>query len=213
MFRRPPFMKTLAALIVFSVLFSLGCWQLQRLSWKEDLLQKIETQSTSAPVSLPDDLSQIQEYQPVILHGVYLHDHEMLLKPRVENGKAGYHVVTPLREQDGRIVLVNRGFADDKSLTTFPRPATPATVTGNVTVAHKNIFTPDNRPDQNEWYWADVPAMTKQFRNAAPVLITEGATVTKTIPNDHRQYAIFWFSMSVILLVVFFLSERKPRHG
>lgn len=37
----------------------------------------------------------------------------------------------------------------------------------------KSYFTPDNKPDQNRWYWKDVPAMVDDIgrQGIQPVLI------------------------------------------
>lgn len=210
---RPPLKKTILAVLAVAVLAGLGSWQLKRLSWKEDLLQRIDVQMSAKPSPLPSEITDAAaiEYKPFVLRGRYLHDHEMLLKPRTENGKTGYHVITPLREASGRIVLVDRGFTDHVGLASFLRPKGEQVVAGVATLPKQGSFTPDNMPATKDWYWVDISAMTEGLGKAAPVLIVK-SMARPDIPNDHRQYAIFWFLMAGILIVVFILSERKAAH-
>ncbi|MBI1214358.1 MAG: hypothetical protein GC185_00900, partial [Alphaproteobacteria bacterium] len=83
----------------------------------------------------------------------------------------------------------------------------------------KNYFTPENDPAHHNWYWPDIAQMGKDagLSKVAPVLVTAsdkapgvypvGGRLRVSIPNDHKQYAIFWFSMSGVLLVIYYLSQ------
>ena len=80
--------------------------------------------------------------------------------------QSGYQVLTPLREPDGRIVFVNRGFIPaalkDRAKRQAGEPKGPVRVVGLLRLppdGRPNWFLPDNRPDLNYWFWVDLPAM------------------------------------------------------
>jgi len=149
--------------------FALGTWQVQRLGWKSRLMAKLEDRLVRDPLPLPPhiDPNAISEfdYRRVYATGHFRHDQEMLIGPRLNDGKDGYLVITPLeREGDGTTVLVNRGwipkdFKDqNKRLEGMER--------GEVTVEgllrepwKKNMFTPDNNIRKKEFYFPDVKQM------------------------------------------------------
>ena len=93
---------------------------------------------------------------------------------------------------------------------------------GIVQLPHKTSFTPDNNPSANDWYWPDIKAIASKARlkNVASVLVNiakrekgvypVGGKVTVNIHNNHKYYAFFWFSMAIILQIIFFLSSYKP---
>ena len=87
----------------------------------------------------------------------------MLLGPRVYEGKRGFHLITPLVRTDGSTLLVNRGFISnefaDQSVRT--EDIDEVEFIGVLRTSHtRNNFTPDNRPEEGEWHWADVDAMS-----------------------------------------------------
>ena len=89
----------------------------------------------------------------------------MLIGPRMHDGHDGYLVVTPLeRDGAGTTVLVNRGWIAKKFKKQASRP--DGLPKGEITIEgllrepwKKNMFTPDNSPQKNEFYFPDVVEM------------------------------------------------------
>lgn len=114
------------------------------------------------PSAVPDF-----DYRRIYAEGHYRHDQEMLIGPRVHEGKDGYLVVTPLeREGEGTTVLVNRGWIAKKFKRQVDRP--DGVPQGQITVEgllrmpwKKNMFTPDNSPEKGEFYFPDVAQMAQ----------------------------------------------------
>lgn len=104
----------------------------------------------------------------------------MFLGPRVREGAQGYNVVTPLVRADGSTVLVDRGFVLKENLDNgaFKQATGEVELLGMIrTSQNRNTFTPDNQPEQNQWYWTDVQAMADHAGGEAvgvqPVFIEE----------------------------------------
>ncbi|KAJ6264123.1 hypothetical protein Dda_0265 [Drechslerella dactyloides] len=172
--RHRPLGLAILALIPLTA-FALGTWQIRRLEWKTALVSRCEDNLARPPLPLPPalDVSSIPsfDYRRVVTRGVFQHDREMLLGPRLHDGVNGYIVITPLdRSLDGgSTILVNRGWiskdlADRRKRRRVGGEA--ALPTGEVLVegllreqGRKNMFTPENKPEKGEWYFPDIGEM------------------------------------------------------
>ncbi|GAB0094276.1 SURF1-like protein [Sergentomyia squamirostris] len=129
-------------LVIPATSFGLGCWQVQRKKWKEDLIANLQVKTTQNPAELPDNLDDLTdlEYRPVIIRGTFLHEKELYMGPRsfIQHGDAqsksgvfskqgntvGYNVITPLKlEGREEIILVNRGWVPRNRLNPATRSA------------------------------------------------------------------------------------------
>ena len=109
----PGLWPSVATLIVFGILISLGFWQLDRAQQKRDLLAGYEGDTRDTVVQLEPDLRSVTDlnYQFATALGYYDAEHQFLLDNRTHQGRAGYHVLTPLKlRQSSVAVLVNRGW-------------------------------------------------------------------------------------------------------
>jgi surfeit locus 1 family protein len=230
--RLAPLLFTIPVVLVCA---ALGVWQLQRLEWKRGLISQREAALNAAAVALPQTLADARglEFHPVFDTGVFLHDKEIHLNAIGPRGGAGFDVLTPLEEAGGRIVFVDRGFVPSELKDPAKRAAgqPPGTVrlAGllRLPATNKpNWFVPDNRPDQGDWFWVDLPAMRAAtgLADVAPFYIDadgtpnpggwpKGGVTPLALPNDHLQYAITWFSLAVAAIVICLMSERRAGRG
>ena len=228
---RPRLAPTLFTIPVVAVLVTLGVWQLQRLEWKSRLIAERATAVAAAPVSPPKTLAEARalEFHRVTVEGVFLHDKEILRNAIAAKGDAGFDVLTPLREEGGRIVFANRGFVPTELKDPATRPtgqlAGTVRVSGLLRVPPQEKpgwFIPDNRPDRNAWFWIDLPAMAAAdgLANVAPFYIDadaepnpggwpKGGVTPLALPNDHLQYAITWFSLAAALVVIYLVYHSR----
>lgn len=96
-----------AALVLF---IQLGRWQWHRAAEKRALADAF-AQGTAQIVALgAQPLAGLPRYTQVRLRGRYDGAHQFLLDNMARDGRAGFEVLTPLRLDDGRLVLVNRGW-------------------------------------------------------------------------------------------------------
>ena len=200
----------LLGLIGAAILIGLGTWQMQRLAWKQDILQQIERRITADPVALPANPDQSRDqYLPVTVQGRYTGEGLDVLASRKQQG-AGFRVIAVL-ETDGRRVLVDRGFLPEP-LRATPRPTGLVAIRGNLHWPQEvDGFTPPPDTNRGIWFARDLPAMAAAL-NTEPVLVvvwgddpTDPAVQampvdTTHIPNDHLQYAITWFLLAVVWL-------------
>ncbi len=197
---------------------------MNRLAWKTALIDHITAQMAAKPVPLPEKIDHPEqwEFRRVSMAGKFLYRHEFLIKPRTLDGVNGYHMVVPFKRASGGIVFVNRGWISDDLMKKAVRPDGMVTVEGIVQVPHKSTFTPENDLLKNDWYWPDLNAMADASHfeeDVAPVIVNVaakkeglypmGGQMRLDIPNDHKQYAIFWYVMALVLLGVYVLSQMK----
>jgi surfeit locus 1 family protein len=109
---------------VFAGFAALGTWQVQRLQWKTDLIERVNSRVHAAPVAAPSRehwstvSRESDEYRHVQVSGAFLHDRSTLVFASTELG-TGYWVLTPLRTADNTLILVNRGFVTPKQARTM----------------------------------------------------------------------------------------------
>ncbi|KAL9099895.1 MAG: hypothetical protein Q9163_004670 [Psora crenata] len=218
--------------------FALGTWQVFRLQWKTELITKYEDRILKLPLPLPPqvDPSAIHEfdYRRVYATGLFRHDQEMLIGPRIHDGNDGYLVVTPLeREGDASKILINRGWIPKRLMRQADRKAGlapgPVTVQGLLRQPWtKNMFTPDNKPELGQFFFPDVSQMAS-FSGSEPVWIEEtmepdllkayereaagipiGRPAEVNLRNNHTQYIFTWYALSAATAIMFWMIVRKP---
>ncbi|MDY0909885.1 SURF1 family protein [Microbacterium sp. CFBP9034] len=130
--------------IALAVVFAIACaflsnWQFTRNEERSAQLALVDANYDAAPVPLAelipagDALDPADQWHPVRLVGQYVGDDELLVRNRPHGGTAAFEVLVPFRLEDGRVVLINRGWVppgEDR-----PEPdAVPAPPEGEVTV-------------------------------------------------------------------------------
>ncbi|WP_370815821.1 SURF1 family protein [Jannaschia formosa] len=188
----------------FAVLVSLGVWQLQRLEWKEGVIDRIESRIGADPVPLPEAPDpEADDYRPVTLTGTVSGSPLRVLG--AWRGGTGFRVVAPVETGD-RTVLVDFGIVPLEGADTG-LPVTMLEVTGNlVWPEESNAATP--APDGDVWFARDVGAMAEVL-NAEPLLVVARSVTppagpapapvgTGGIPNSHLGYAIQWFGLALV---------------
>lgn len=215
----------LFVLFGFIVLFSMGTWQLKRLEWKESLVAKIEKRMSMPPITL-SDIKNIDEaeYRLVKLSGKYLHDKEMIILGRPFNGKPGQHVLTPLVTEDGKTIIVNRGWV--KYEEDYSKPEFAEGAEGIIRKTQKlnflsNMIIQKNNPKTGVWFYVDLPQIYAHLNAPKQDFYLELASTQKpnsypyalekkiNIYNEHLNYAITWYALSFALLLVYYFRFWK----
>jgi surfeit locus 1 family protein len=222
------FWPTVIMLIMMAMLIGLGTWQLQRRVWKTDLLATIAQRMTGDAVALPTAIDNPADwtFRHVTVSGHFDQSYALWLYGRTHDGKVGIHLLVPLIRDTGDTILVDRGFVPfdhGSELAPFAEPSPSGTVDGIVrTPEPGGMFMPANQPDKNLWYSVDVAAMSKVVgMTLEPVYIAArptgepgwpvatGGTEGTGIRNEHLNYAIFWYSMALVLALIYVMSSRS----
>lgn len=210
-------MKRILAPLLFgllgaAILVSLGNWQIRRLAWKEEILDRIEATIAGPELPLPAAPDpEAQRYLPVALTGE-IEAEALRVLVSVKQRGAGYRLISAMTLDDGRRVLVDRGFMP---LETVPVLKTgPVEVRGNLNWPDdRNSSTPENDVAGNTWFARDVDQMAAELGTAPYMVIARAMTPTDQgvspmpvstsgIANDHMQYAITWYSLAVVWLLM-----------
>ena len=249
--RRGP---TLVMLGMLAVLLALGCWQVERLHWKDQLIQTITTRTKELPQNVrslsplywhangrPDTASRIAvddlNYRPAAAIGQFLYGAEMFLTATSITGEGGYHVLTPMQLEDGRWLLVDRGWipysrrpdsslagpAKDHGAAGFARPTGVVQVAGLLRLPQHSWLQPTNKPAKDAWYGIDLTAMAQAAGIAGflPFVLDAdsdpnsggfpvGGQTRLDLPNNHLVYSLIWFGLAAALLVIYGIHGWQP---
>jgi surfeit locus 1 family protein len=238
--RRPRSAAVLAMLVgagalLCALLLALGGWQVQRLGWKQALIERVERNVNAAPIAAPDPsasqaLGAEDEYRRVRVGGRFDHQREVLVRASTELG-SGYWVLTPLRTAQGWWLLVNRGFVPQSMRGQVP-PAEGDQVIIGLLRSSEPQGTPlqSNDPAAGRWYSRDVAAIAAarglqgpvapyfvdaqpQGTEAASAWPRAGLTVIH-FRNHHLVYAITWFILAAMVaaaIAYLMADERRLR--
>ncbi len=225
--------------VALAILLSLGTWQVQRLTWKEQLMAEIAERSTAPAIAVADVERQLAageaiDYRHASATGRYLNDKERHFLATFE-GQSGFYVYTPLELADDRYLFVNRGFVpyDRKDPATRPESQLDGeqAVTGlaRAELTEKpSSLVPDNDEKANIFYWKDLSRMAASTglpqdrvlpffldADSTPVAggLPKGGVTQIDLPNNHLQYAITWYGLAFALVAVTLAGffRRKSR--
>ena len=202
------FFPLILGILGCGILISLGVWQLQRLDWKEGMLAEIQAQIEAPPVPLPENPDPSMKYLPVTVSGTTTGDEIDILSHTKDQG-GGYQIVSRFITDDGRAIMVDRGFVPQEARH-LKRGPVRLEIRGNLHWPdEKSSSTPEPNLDENIWFARDVPAMAKALKTE-PILVVasfvtgdaQGAepipVAVEGIPNNHLSYAVQWFMIAAV---------------
>lgn len=227
--------------VMVLVLVGLGSWQLQRLGLKTELLRNIDARLAAAAVQLPEesrwsDADLDVDYLKVTASGTFNHENEAYLFGVIDKNNRGenipgFFVMTPFVLESGATLIVNRGFIPqdrkDPATRGEGQPQGRVSVSGLLRLPERpGIFTPAADQLKRVLYARD-PALIAQWfdlKRVAPFSLDADATPNAgslpsgghtivSVPNNHLQYAITWFSLALITIGMFAIYVVKRRKG
>lgn len=223
---------TVAFGLALALLLGLGSWQVQRLSWKRQLIATIQARSQAKPVTLPADtaIDDDWNFRAMRVHGFWLAGTEQFMPAKVERGELGEALLQVLALDDGRNLLVNRGWVPPCWRADTCRPPSPAeamTIHGVLRVGFApGMMTPANEPDNSSWYWIDLQTIQSalDIGPLVPAVLYASDAVSDAggrpvppvpqlpalnLPNDHLQYAVTWYGLAAVLVAIYIVAGRR----
>lgn len=200
------------------IALALGIWQVQRLAWKERLLADIAAGESQGPVPLGPSPPP---FRRVLASGQFVPGVYARYGVEVRAGAMGSHLLALLRQGNGDAILVDRGWAPEgfdplppsgnRDVLAYVRPGeTPTWFSPTDDIAARHFYTLNP---------ARIGAALGTDQVAPYVLVALGrsesppfpATALPSLPNNHLSYAITWFAMAFLALLLFGAYVRSSR--
>jgi len=192
MIRRLPIIPTIVVLFAVATMIGLGVWQLQRAQWKDRLLAQYSQAEKLPPIAWPsvppkdDQLPLFRSATGVCLRTIG----GRAVTGENRAGEPGFaHIIDCATGAEGPGMSVEVGWSKNPN-------ARPDWRGGPVS----GVIAPDSRT-----------RMRLVAATAPPGLEPSAPPSIASIPNNHRSYAVQWFSFAAIALVIYGLALRKRR--
>ena len=211
------FLFSVFVIFFILVFISLGSWQIIRLNWKNNLILEIESSLKKPPVQLSE--TNVTNFLKIKTSGSIDFDKQIYLYNLNENGTPGFEVINPIII-DSKNYLINRGWIpfkkkDSEEIYEFDENNIIGILKSQ---GRKNIFKPDNDIKENYWFSLDrediLEFTGKKFSNYIIYLdgnyqFPKPKKITANISNNHKKYAITWFSLAISILLLYLYFRRK----
>lgn len=233
---RPRLVPTLAYVVCLALLVSLGFWQLERAEEKRSTLAARAEAGRAPVLSLGETRATLDEhrFRRARAEGRYDAGRQFLLDNQVEDGEAGYRILTPLRlDGSNRAVLVDRGWVpvgeDRRVLPDVAVEESPREVSGRIArgpvvglrlgeVAAEDTGWP-RRIQYLDLDYIDetLPYPVADFvlretpEDSGPVAARAPREAWRFGPERHEGYAVQWFAMALALTVIWISVNTRRR--
>ena len=211
------FLFSVFVYFIILTLISLGFWQIYRLNWKLELIEQIENSLKNDPV----ELSNIEKknYLRIKTSGDIDFDKQIYLYNLNDAGKPGFEVINPIKIGDENY-LMNRGWIpfEKKDLPEI-NLVDQNQIVGTLMLQTKpSTFKPENDIEKNYWFTLNREDILKfTGRNFSEYVIylngdykiPKPRVITAKISNNHKKYAITWFSMAISILLIYLYFRKK----
>jgi surfeit locus 1 family protein len=227
----PSWPMTLATVTLLGIFVSLGRWQWQRGEAKQDVWAEYRRDAAATPLS-GSALADLPRFTRVEITGRFMPARQFLLDNRPHAGRPGYEVLTPFELEDGRWVLVNRGWVPftgyqdqlpDVSFAAQDR----LTLTGKVEELPVAGLQSGRSPPRQTASWPRLTSFPTHEelestleREIEPRIVLLDPSLPQGYvrdwkppgldPSRHFSYAIQWWGFAVVLLVLYFALNFRP---
>lgn len=208
--------------IFFIIFLRLGVWQLARADEKQALLAVYQQQQQMPAQTLTFYAGELEQYQRIQAYGSFDEQRYWLLDNQSRDGQVGYEVIMPFVVGD-KILLVNRGWVvGPPTRDTLPDISTSIEsmmVTGYLVNPPTNAIFKQTESDWLETWpkrvlHIDTDIVSSQLGlpvyplvlrldDESPQSLFTQWPVVSTQPEKHEAYAVQWFAMACVLLIVY----------
>ena len=214
---------TLMFLFIATLTFTLGIWQLYRLNWKNDLIENIE--STIENPEFFEVQKTYSELTSVILSDRFnLINDPIFIESKIFQNKVGYHVVVPILIEGIVFSVLNLGWVPNKNINNIDNLINIFNKLDKVRVyirdfnSNKPLFVPENDIIKNVWFDINKIDMQlffeEEFNSQYYFVLLEPQIKFDNNPslnlnNNHLNYAITWFLLSLSSVVMLLIIRKK----
>ncbi len=231
---RPLFWPTIFTIFSMFTLLSLGSWQVYRLMWKNNLISNYLNKFNNEVIYYNGNLNfnEELEYRRINIEGKYINEKEILVIGKTFEGNAGFHLLTPLITKNNKVFIINRGWISEKYKLQNSRPFT--IIKNNISIngiirkpQNKGYFVPENDPIGNFWFTIKPREIEKalnlqnldfernfyisSIRNSKKLSLPIGVSGTPNFRNQHLSYAITWYSLAIVLIIIYLAFHFKEK--
>jgi surfeit locus 1 family protein len=209
-------LKNFLVSLCLIVPFSLGIWQIYRLQIKTELIAKIRNHIDSPAVEIMEFITQKEEFIPVKFKCKNAHNkHILLYNSEIYQGKTGFSLITACKLENNKIILVDRGFV----LQDLNEPLEEDIIGVIIFPRNPGYFIPKNDLEKNIWFSINLPESEKfldlKLENFYVKMIDESKIFpirekfNPHVPNNHLGYAVTWFSLAGIIMLILYFQTRR----
>ena len=202
---------------IILILLFLGFWQIYRLNWKLELIEQIENSLKNDPVELSN--VEKKNYLRIKTSGDIDFDKQIYLYNLNDAGKPGFEVINPIKIGEENY-LMNRGWIpfEKKDLPEINLVDQNQIVGTLMQQTKPSTFKPENDIEKNYWFTLNREDISKfTGRNFSEYVIylngdykiPKPRVITAKISNNHKKYAITWFSMAISILLIYLYFRKK----
>ena len=227
----------MAALFFAAIFAGLGRWQVDRMFEKQAIEEQYRERGDEAVRALPERVDDIEawRFRKVRINGTPFSGKQFLLDNQVRNKQAGYNVLTPMTLDDGRVILVDRGWVPLVGGTReqLPQidisPETQYTIEGRFYAPFGDpVSLGDPQIKASRWPivipYMDFALMKNLLRTSVePFAIRMSPSQSQPkgylrewpsiafSSTKHLGYAVQWFALSLTVLILLIALNTKRR--
>lgn len=224
------------SVIAFVGFIMLGNWQLDRRVWKLALIERAETRARAPaipappPAEWPKVSRESHEYLHVTTAGRFAHEAVTFVQASTNLG-AGFWALVPLQQDDGNLVIINRGFVEKRE---HYKPVPGATQQVHMSGLLR-INEPGgsrmrkNEPENERWFSRDVEAIgtlrqlpadklapyfiDADYNPAASKDEPVGGLTVLNFYNHHLVYALTLYTLALMVAgsAVYLVREESKK--
>lgn len=231
-YRFEPKLWTIVITIISVIIFvELGKWQLSRAEEKNAQHEQLEQYAKQSAITLPGALVKLKDFQyrEVEVSGEYLPEYTIYLDNKIYQGRAGYHVITPLKISNSELhVVVNRGWIPTGSDRSVLPPVME--IRGELKIEGvaaspkiKTLELSDKIVEGRVWdnfnlqRYQEVTGLTMQ-----PLMLLQKSDEKDGLIRDWSKpdsgasknigYAVQWFSLAATAVIIFIVLNVKRKN-
>ena len=214
-------------LVTICFLLLLGYWQIQRLEWKTNIINSVEKNYMLKLEKFPFEGGTDKEFEfmQVELKGFFIKEKLMYFFKSNLNGMSGFEIVLPLKTEDAKYVYVILGWIPydfkEKFNLDFIDANKEFIVNGALIYSkERKPLIPDNEYVASIWYLLNTDEMDNFHKIESSSYILKITDQNKfenlliefepsNIRNNHLQYAVTWFLLSIVILIMYIYYIRQ----